>query len=369
VSGELSGFVAGVDRLLTRGHGLFPASGGTGGVGIREDGPALPVPPAGGGQLGAGAAAASDDYRQAQAAVSSLSADTGEAVGDANAVGAQGRARSGSIRDIARTQAAAIGPVTDQPAGVKLMVSTMDQRLSDMQRQIDATEAENQLLTTRLRQVAAAYRGIGAPVGGGRFPMSGLGGMPGGGSGLGSLASLASAPGSLMSSFRPAGRAGVGSAGGVPAANVNGFGPNSYGLPIGTDIRQGGAGFPAWVYALGKRFGLEPSTYAGHQEVGGANRGIDWWPQGAPDMSGRSYSPEQVARLDAFAKYLRSVDGQFNPQGQVIWWNPITGEKVGFGDGQAVGPGTSQPNYYNNDWKDHSGHVHTRFMQSVPPPV
>ena len=79
-----------------------------------------------------------------------------------------------------------------------------------------------------------------------------------------------------------------------------------YGLKKGTDIRQGKGGFPAWVYSLGRQFGLEPSTYAGHQEGSGWNRGIDWWPAKHADMSGNSYSKAERHRLDSFAKGLTS---------------------------------------------------------------
>ncbi|GAA4296795.1 hypothetical protein [Mycobacterium paraffinicum] len=77
-----------------------------------------------------------------------------------------------------------------------------------------------------------------------------------------------------------------------------------YGLPKGTDIRQGGPGFPSWVYQLGEQYGLEASTYPGHQEGSGYNRGIDWWPKGHADMSGQSYSADELARLQAFASAL-----------------------------------------------------------------
>lgn len=82
-----------------------------------------------------------------------------------------------------------------------------------------------------------------------------------------------------------------------------------YGLPKGTDIRQGAAGFPSWVYALGARYGVEGSTYAGHQESSGYNRGIDWWPKGHSDMSGSSYTPVERAKLQAFATGIASQGG------------------------------------------------------------
>ena len=123
-----------------------------------------------------------------------------------------------------------------------------------------------------------------------------------------------------------------------------------YGLPAGTDIRQGAAGFPQWVYDLGAAFNVTPSTYAGHQEGAGVNQGIDWW--------------GTTADLQRFAEYLEA-----NPDlaEQVIFSNPETGEKTGMAMGQKVGPGTSQPNYYAANWAGHTKHVHTRFSQSAGP--
>ena len=70
------------------------------------------------------------------------------------------------IRDQARAQAAAIAPMANSAAGMRLMVSTMDQHVAAMQQQVDTTHAQNQALTTRLRQVAATYRGEGGVVNG-----------------------------------------------------------------------------------------------------------------------------------------------------------------------------------------------------------
>lgn len=87
-----------------------------------------------------------------------------------------------------------------------------------------------------------------------------------------------------------------------------------YGLPKGTDIRQGQGGFPSWVYGLASQFGLEASTYAGHQEGSGFNRGIDWWPRGHADMSGASYSDDERSRLQTFAQFV-STSGVFAKHG------------------------------------------------------
>jgi Transglycosylase SLT domain len=201
--------VAGVDRLLTRGHGLFPAGGGDGGAvfaaGGGEGGVSVPAPPAGGGGLTGGAGVAGGVYQQTRSGVAGLAGDCGQSATDAGGVGVQGRAGSGAVVDSARGQAAAIAPMSGSAAGMRLMVSTMDERLAAMQRQIDTTTAQNQVLAIRLRQVAEAYRGVGSSGMTAGMPLGGLGGLPtlgggggGGSGGLSGLSSLAALPGSLM---------------------------------------------------------------------------------------------------------------------------------------------------------------------------
>lgn len=142
------------------------------------------------------------------------------------------------------------------------------------------------------------------------------------------------------------------SSGLVPAfaggGSVNGREP--YGLPVGTNTGgygSSGSVFPQWVHDIEQKFGVKASTYPGHQEGSGKNKGIDW--------SG------PVDKMQAFAEYLLSIKGELE---QVIWMNPNTGEQIGVFDGQRVGPGTSQPGYYRDDWADHTNHVHTRQSYS-----
>lgn len=124
-----------------------------------------------------------------------------------------------------------------------------------------------------------------------------------------------------------------------------------YGLDPQKNIEYGQGGFPDWVYALGKTFGLQASTYPGHQvDKAGTNQGIDW--VGSPEM------------LDKFAMWLGTQPGV----AQVIWNNVNTGIKYGFADGQRVGPGTNQPGYYRDDWGNHANHLHTRFTSGVAAP-
>ncbi|EAS0269359.1 hypothetical protein E7939_21950 [Salmonella enterica] len=120
-----------------------------------------------------------------------------------------------------------------------------------------------------------------------------------------------------------------------------------YGLPIGSsgDVNE------PWVNELEKAFGVTATTYAGHQEKDGFNKGIDW-----------SGPVENMQRL---AEYFAQISSQLE---QVIWMNPQTGQKIGVADGQFVGPGTSQPGYYSADWSGHQDHVHTRQSFALPLP-
>ena len=70
------------------------------------------------------------------------------------------------------------------PAGAQLVMATMDQHLAAMQRQLDQTTAQNRLLARRLRELAAGYRGMGAP-GMGGMPLAGLSGLMSGAGGGG----------------------------------------------------------------------------------------------------------------------------------------------------------------------------------------
>ena len=152
-------FVDGVDRLLTRAHGLFPSAAGDGGQAFSAGGAgSVPGVPAGDSGLATGAAMAGGAYTRAQTGLAGLEAASGEAAAEASAIGAQGFSGSGVIRDQARAQAAAIAPMTNSAAGMRLMVSTMDAHVTAMQQQVSTTSAQNQGLATRLRQVAASYR-------------------------------------------------------------------------------------------------------------------------------------------------------------------------------------------------------------------
>lgn len=153
---------------------------------------------------------------------------------------------------------------------------------------------------------------------------------------------------------------GVPTALGAPIDGLSGVLTDYQGLPVGSAINNGGEGFPAWVYEAGNAFGVSASTYSGHQEGGGSNKGIDWAPTGLDP-----HTPEGAARLTAFAKHLASL----GTMEQVIYKNPFTGELVGIANGKPVGPGTDQPQYYAADWDGHTDHVHTSQSKAIPTPA
>lgn len=121
------------------------------------------------------------------------------------------------------------------------------------------------------------------------------------------------------------------------------------GLAKGTNISYGGEGFPPWVYSIASRFGLQASTYAGHQERDGTNKGIDF--SGAPE------------NMRAFAEYVKNVPGLE----QVIFQDPRDGARIGVDPGDR-GPNQTIDDYYRNDWAGHNDHVHIRTSMSIPTP-
>jgi len=230
-------YVAQVDRVLAAGQGLFPASTGPGSVGGGGE-PAVPPAPSRSG-LNVGVSGAGEDYRQSWRGVAALDVQTNGGAADGKAENERGQAGATGVRQTAQSQAAAIAPATGSPAGVKLLVSSMDERLAAMQREIDTTKAQNRLLATRLRQIAAAYRTAAAtaPMGG-ASALGAMGGIRGLGGGMPNLGGLATAPMSAMSALARGGGAGH-----QPAALTGLFGP---------DARASGAAAQAVAYAKTK---------------------------------------------------------------------------------------------------------------------
>lgn len=192
----MGAYVAQVDRVLAAGQGLFPAFGpGLGGV--YASGPQVAEAPAVS-RLAVGAGVAGLDYRRSWDSVAGIDDQTNVSAAKGKATGDSGQAGATSVRTNAAAAAAAIAPSTGTPGGVKTLVSTMDDRLAAMQRQIASTKAQNQILATRLRQIVMAYRAAASPA-------SFSGGLPGTGSGSGGagmFSGLGSAASPALSALR-----------------------------------------------------------------------------------------------------------------------------------------------------------------------
>lgn len=210
----MSAYVAQVDRLLGAGQSLFP-HGGAAVAALDTGSDGVPGTPPGTSGISLGSDGAARDYGSTRAQVSRLDDEVNGAAGAGEATGQTGRSGAAAVRHSAQSAAAAISPATGSPAGVKMLVSTMDARLADMQRQIDTTKAQNTLLAGRLRQVMMAYRsaGAGSVLGATRGAMGGMPAMSGfGGGGIPGMAALTSLP-TTLDGLRGAGRAWRGAGG------------------------------------------------------------------------------------------------------------------------------------------------------------
>jgi hypothetical protein len=181
-----------------------------------------------------GSGGAAQDYRGSWAQVTGLDDDANATAGAGDATGQNGRSGATGVRQTAQSAAAAIAPATGSPAGVKVLVSTMDERMADMQRQIDTTKAQNKLLAGRMRQMVMAYRAMGAGGPGGALGAArgaiggGMGGMPSmggfGGGGIPGMSALSGLPASLAG-LRGSGGSETSTAGeGIPAGAGSGIG-------------------------------------------------------------------------------------------------------------------------------------------------
>jgi cell wall-associated NlpC family hydrolase len=156
VTGDSVGaYVAQVDRVLGSGQAVYAAPAGP--AGVAGDEPTVPPAPVKSG-LNLAVTGAADRYGELWRGITALDAENNGTAGAGSAERRRGSATTTGVRDSARSQAAAIAPAAGSPAGVRLLVSSMDERLAAVQRQLDTTKAQNHLLATRLRQLATAYR-------------------------------------------------------------------------------------------------------------------------------------------------------------------------------------------------------------------
>ncbi len=154
-------FVAGVDRLLSRAHGLYPAGGAAGtltGGGAQS---AVPTVPGGSSALGEGATTAGADYGRSQTTAGGLDQELEQAAGQGTLIAEQGRTGSGAILAQARTFASSAAPLGNTPAGAQLVVATMDQHVQAMNTQLQQTQAANEAVSSQLRETSAGYQELG----------------------------------------------------------------------------------------------------------------------------------------------------------------------------------------------------------------
>lgn len=149
--------MAGVDRILTRAHDLYPATGESEPLSTSGGG-SVPASPGGEGGLRAGVTRAAGSYQQARTTAGGLDQELQGAAEQGAAIGTQGRLGSGVILDQARAIATSTQTLGSSPAGARLIMATMDQHLSAMQGQLQATKAYNQAVTATLRQTATGYQ-------------------------------------------------------------------------------------------------------------------------------------------------------------------------------------------------------------------
>jgi len=318
----LSRFVADVDRLLTHAQGLFaPAgAGGRGGVFAADSGVSVPVAPAGGGGRGVGASGAGEAYGQVRGVVSALDVQSSGGTDEAVQATQRGLAGAQGVRDVARVQAEAIGPVSQTVPGMRLMVTTMDERLAEMQRQIEQTTAENRLLAERMRQLAVAYQGLRTGGGGGGM-LGGLSGIPaafsgGSGGGFAGLSGLGSLPMSMLAGM---GRVSGGSGG------FSGLSSSLAGRSVGGELPPGVASEKGLQRDTILAARAVSAAFPEIRTIGGVRPdSLKWHPNGQaidvmiPDPT----SPHGKALGDAVMQFAMAHRQQFNIN-HVIWQQTI----------------------------------------------
>lgn len=151
-----------VEGLLSAGCALFPDAGAAGEV-VGGESAAAPAPPTGG-ALGDGVSAVvTGGYERVRSTVQGLDEEARRAVAAAGEEGMSGRNRAVQVRESARVQAAAILPYTNTAAGMRLLVSTLNERAVTLQRQVDTTKKANAAFADRLREAADGYGGLSGP--------------------------------------------------------------------------------------------------------------------------------------------------------------------------------------------------------------
>lgn len=147
-----------IDRLLGRGAELFPAVEPDMALSGAEV-VATPAPPSGG-SLAANVGAAGGQLARARATVRRLDEQSAQVVAAAGQTGVGGRHGVEQLRAEARSQASAIMSMTNSAAGMRLLVSTLDQRLGELQQHIDSVKKAHVAAAVRLRELVDGYNEV-----------------------------------------------------------------------------------------------------------------------------------------------------------------------------------------------------------------
>lgn len=150
--------MAGVDRLLTRAHDLYPAGGEGEPLPVSGSGDSVPASPAGVSGLRGVVSRAAGSYQQARTGAAGLDQEVQQAAEQGSVIGQQGRLASGVIRDQARAVAASTDSLGRTPAGAHLIMAAMEQHLSAMQTQMQTTKTQYQSVSATLGQAAVGYQ-------------------------------------------------------------------------------------------------------------------------------------------------------------------------------------------------------------------
>lgn len=145
-----------IDRLLARAAELFPETAPA--VALTANAPGPPAP-ATGGAMAASVATASGELARLHSVVRRTDEVAAQALAAAGQAGVDARREAELRREQARAQVSAILPMTNSAAGMRLLVSALDEHVRAVQARMEIVRAANSAAAEQLRGVAAAYHG------------------------------------------------------------------------------------------------------------------------------------------------------------------------------------------------------------------
>ncbi|GFG82956.1 hypothetical protein [Mycobacterium paragordonae] len=142
-----------IDRLMARGCTLFPGAEPAVALATTDSAAAVPA----GGALADTVAGAQGELARVQSSVRGADEASAQVVAAAGQVGVDARREAELLREQARAQVSAILPVTNSAAGMRLLVSVLDERLGDLQGRVEAVREANSAAAEQLRELARGY--------------------------------------------------------------------------------------------------------------------------------------------------------------------------------------------------------------------